>query len=307
MKQRSTTTLRVLALLAVAGLLTLAGCGSDSSDSKADSDGSGTTIRISGQAFSEQTTLAAVYAQYLDAHGFKTDLQAPIGARTAVYDALKKGSVDLVVDYVADAANELEAGQGSNDADASYQVLKGLLAKKGLAAADMGTAADANALVASAKWAKENNVETISDLSKVSGTITLGGLAECADRDVCLKGYNGDPYHLDLKFKITEYGPAQVAALESNTIQVAQYGSTAPEIAEGKIVVLKDDKGLQVAGNIVPVMRKGVASAELIKALNTLTAKITSDDLIAWNRATDIDKEESADVAKAWLTDNGLL
>jgi osmoprotectant transport system substrate-binding protein len=301
---------RALAAVALVGVLVLAGCSekkSDGGSSGSGGEGSSTTIRISSQDWSEQKTLASVYAQYLKAKGFTVDEQAPIGARTAIYDAFAKGSVDLVIDYVGDADNELKKDSGSNDADAAYTTLQGLLKERKLTAGALGQAADANALVAAKGWAEENKVTTISDLANVKGTVTLGALAECAEREVCLKGYNGDPYHLNLAFKITEYGPAQVAALESNTIQVAQYGTTAPEISEGKIVVLKDDKGLQVAGNIVPVYRDAVASPELAKALDALTAKITTADLAAWNKSTDIDKEESADVAKAWLTEQGLI
>src|SRR5690606_27827087 len=121
-----------------------------------------------------------------------------------------------------------------------------------------------------------------------------------------LLGYQ-DVYGLDLKFTAVEYGPPLVAALEADEIQVAQYGSTAPEIATGKIVELEDDKGLQDAQNVVPVFRSEVSSSELIEALDTLSAAITTEDLAAWNQATDVDKEDPVDVATAWLEDNGLL
>ena len=45
----------------------------------------------------------------------------------------------------------------------------------------------------------------------------------------------------------------------------------------------------------------------LADALNELSALITTEDLIAWNVSTDIDKEEPADVATAWLEEKGLL
>jgi osmoprotectant transport system substrate-binding protein len=109
------------------------------------------------------------------------------------------------------------------------------------------------------------------------------------------------------QFKVVDYGPPLVAALQSNEIQVAQYGSTAPEIATGVIVELEDDLGLQDAQNVVPVIRLAISDDELIAALDELSAAITTEDLAAWNQATDVDKEDPADVATAWLEDQGLI
>ena len=182
-----------------------------------------------------------------------------------------------------------------------------LLEEQDLVAGARSDAANANALVALASWAEENGVTTISDLAEVEGTLTLGGAPECAERPDCLVGYTGDPYGLTLEFKAVDYGPPLVAALEADEIQLAQYGTTAPEISEGTVVVLEDDLELQSAENIVPVLRSAVDSDDLREALDTLSAAITSADLSAWNQATDVDKEDPADVAQAWLEEQGLL
>ena len=74
--------------------------------------------------------------------------------------------------------------------------------------------------------------------------------------------------------------------------------------------MLEDDKGLLSADNIVPVLRGDLAEEygdALADALNELSALITTEDLIEWNVSTDIDKEEPADVATAWLEEKGLL
>jgi len=302
---------KVAGAIAVVGVLALASCSDKSSDSSSDttaksggSTAASTTIRISGQDFPEQRTLVQVYGQYLQAQGFKVDIQDPVGTRTQLFAALKSGKLDLQIDYSGSAVVEL-GGKASGDADATYTTLTGLLKPKGLEASEQSEAADANALVALTSWAKANNVKTISDLSNVKDPLTLGGAAECAKRPECLPGYQ-TTYGLTLKFKVVDYGPPLVAALKANEIQVAQYGSTAPEIAAGTIVELEDDKHLQDAQNVVPIFSAKISSDKLTKALNTLSAKITTDDLAAWNKSTDVDKEDPADVATAWLKDNNL-
>ena len=300
---------RVVGALAVVGVLVLASCSDKSSDSSSDTttksgDAATSTIRISGQDFPEQRTLVQVYGQYLQAQGFKVDIQDPVGTRKQLFAALKSGKLDLQIDYSGSAVVEL-GGEASGDADATYKTLTGLLKPKGLEASEQSSAADANALVALTSWAKDNDVKTISDLSKVQDPLTLGGAAECAKRPECLPGYQ-KTYGLTLTFKVVDYGPPLVAALKANEIQVAQYGSTAPEIAAGTIVELQDDKHLQDAQNVVPIFTTKISSDKLTKALNTLSAKITTDDLAAWNQSTDVDKEDPADVATAWLKDNNL-
>jgi len=46
---------------------------------------------------------------------------------------------------------------------------------------------------------------------------------------------------------------------------------------------------------------------QLADDLNALSAAITTEDLLAWNIATDIDLEESDGVATEWLTEKGLI
>ncbi len=320
MKPRTTTRRwRALSLLAVVGVLALASCSDNKSDGGSDgssetstgSSASTDAIRISSQDFSEQKVLAQVYGQYLEDQGIKVDIQDPIGTRDQIYDALENDKLDLQLDYTGSAVVFLEGDDvtesgASSDADATFEALQPLLKDVNLESSEQSEAADANALVALTSWAEDNGVTTISDLADVDGTLTLGGAAECAERAECLVGYR-DTYGLDLEFKAVDYGPPLVAALEADEIQVAQYGSTAPEIATGKIVELEDDKGLQDAQNVVPVFRSAVSSSELIEALNTLSAAITTEDLAAWNQATDVDKEDPVDVATTWLQDNDLL
>jgi osmoprotectant transport system substrate-binding protein len=312
MKRTSTSrSWRVLSLFAVVGVLALASCSDNSSDDVSSGGGdpspeaSGEPIRISSADFSEQKVLAQVYGQYLQAQGFEVDIQDPLGQREQIYAALEADEIDLQLDYSGVAVTFL-GGTPSADSQETLDALIPLLEEQGLEASEQSDAADANALVALSSWAEENGVTTISDLADVDGPLTLGGSPECSERPECLAGYQ-DTYGLDLDFKAVEYGPPLVAALEADEIQLAQYQTTAPEIATGQIVVLEDDQGLQSAANVVPVFRADVSSPELIEALNTISAALTTEDLAAWNQATDVEKEDPIDVATAWLEDNDLL
>lgn len=307
-----------LALALALGLTAaVAACGSDDSSSKADDTTSttvaeGSTIRLVPQDFAESETLTEVYGQYLEAKGFDVEIQKPNGFRKQVYPALEQGKADLLIDYAGSAIGYLDPTKARTaDADKTHADLTPLLTAQGLVALDDSPAADANALVALKSYATEKGLSTISDLAKLGGTVKLVGAEDCRERTDCLKGYT-DPaeYGLKIDFTAADYGPALVTALDSGDAQVAQYQTTAPDIASGKIVVLTDDKGLLSSDNVVPILRKAIADeygAKLADAINALSAKLTTADLQKWNVSTDVQKEEPADVAKAWLESSGLL
>jgi osmoprotectant transport system substrate-binding protein len=300
-------------VLALVLTITVTACGNDdNSEAKTTTTKiEGPTIRLAPQDVTEDKTLVEVYGQYLKAKGFDVDIQPAVGARKAAYQALEANKLDMIVDYAGSAVTQLDATKtGSTDPAATAATLNQLLSAQGLVAFDYASAEDTNALVTLKSYATEHALVNISDLSKV-GSVVLGGAPECATRSDCLLGYQ-DPakYGLKMTFHQEGYGPPFVTALQSGEVQVAQYQSTAPEIAAGTIVALKDDKGLFSSDNITPVLRKALADqygTKLADAVNALSAKLTTADLAGFNKSTDLDKEEPADVAKAWLKDNGLI
>jgi len=298
--------------LVLALSLAAAACGGDDDDSTTDTTSAGeavegSTIRFAPQDFAESKTLTEVYAQFLEARGFDVEVQPASGFRDQVYPALADDTIDIIIDYTGSAARFLDPDlTPSADSETTYDNLTGVLEVNDLVAYDYSEAEDANALVALKSWAEDNDVTTISDLAGVDNVV-LGASEDCRERADCLVGYQ-DVYGLEFTdFKALTYGPPLTAALEAEEVQVAQYQTTAPEIASGDFVILEDDKGLLSADNVVPVVRSEASTEELIAALDELSEQLTTEDLVKWNVATDIDKEESVDVATAWLEDKGLI
>lgn len=303
-----------LVLLAVIGLIA-AGCSDDSSDTGSGEAKSDQTLRMVPADFPENETLTQVYGQYLEAQGWKVEIQPSAGQREQLYPLLEQGQVDMIIDYTGSAATFLdESGMPSPDPAETYQRLQSAIDSSGTPVQALEyarDAEDANALVVLKSFAEENDLATISDLKEIEDQVVLGGSPQCPEREDCLLGYqNPDIYGLNFKeFKAIEYGPPLATALQSGEIQAAQYQTTAPEIASGDFVVLEDDKGLASADNIVPVIREEAAQSfgdDLISDVNELSEQITTEDIIGWNESTDIDKEDPAAVAERWLQENDL-
>ena len=56
----------------------------------------------------------------------------------------------------------------------------------------------------------------------------------------------------------------------------------------------------------MPVLNKGAVTDEITDVLNKLSAELTTEDLQELNEAVDLNRENPADVADAWLAANGL-
>ena len=117
----------------------------------------------------------------------------------------------------------------------------------------------------------------------IASKLVLGGPPECPTRPYCEVGLQ-NTYGLHFKsFKpLDAGGPITVAALKNGKIDVALLFTTSGVIAGNGWVLLKDDKTLQPADNVTPVLNNTVATAygkPLATLVNQVSSKITTDVL----------------------------
>ena len=102
-------------------------------------------------------------------------------------------------------------------------------------------------------------------------------------------------------------GPITKEALRKGDIQVALLFSSDADIAENGWISLEDDKELQQLENLTPAIRVDKRTDPIATALDAISAKLTTDELIEMNRKNSVDGDDPAEVAKQWLEDNDLL
>jgi osmoprotectant transport system substrate-binding protein len=83
-------------------------------------------------------------------------------------------------------------------------------------------------------------------------------------------------------------------------------GQACQAVPGDQLVALTDDKKLQTVDNIIPAVNAKAATKPLLDALNKVQATLTSADLIALNKSTDIDRKTSPNVAKDYVTSKSL-
>jgi osmoprotectant transport system substrate-binding protein len=97
-------------------------------------------------------------------------------------------------------------------------------------------------------------------------------------------------------------GPLTVNALKSGAIQVGELFSTS--VYDPNFVVLQDDKHLEAADNLVPLVRAAVDSPDIDQILNSVMAKLTTQNVLAMNKQYDIDKVDASTIARDFITHN---
>lgn len=265
-------------------------------------------VVIGSTNFGEQLILGEIYAQALENAGIAVERKFNLGTREIVKPALDAGEIDLLAEYTGSLLTYL-GGTSSPDSDTTYQDLQAALGPD-LEALAYSPAQDKNGIVVTADTAARLNLSKVSDLAAYNGELVFGGPPECPDREFCLKGLE-DVYGLSFKeFKPLDVGgPITVTALEGGEIDVALLFTSDGVIAAKGFVLLEDDKNLQPAENIVPVLRTNVADAYgglIAQVLDPVSARITTAELSDLNRRYGIDAEDPETVAKDWLESAGF-
>jgi osmoprotectant transport system substrate-binding protein len=265
-------------------------------------------VGVSG-AFAENQLVAEMYALVLEKAGYTVERDTDIRSRESSQSALESGQIDVKPEYLSSLLLFVDpSAEASNDpADVAAKV-QAALAPRGIQVLTPSPAQDTNVFVANAETAARYGLTTMSPLAQVAGQLTVGAPPECPQRPFCLTGLR-DVYGITFyDFEpLDAGGPQTVAALRSNEIQIGLLFSTDPSIGANQFVALEDDRHLQNAENITPVIRSDVLDDRVRAALNSVSAALTTDKMTTLVGEVTVSDENVTDVARAFLIANDLL
>jgi osmoprotectant transport system substrate-binding protein len=300
------------ALLLVLGVLLLAGCTGDTPAPVAPPP----EVTVGAGLSTEQQIIARMYAQALTKAGFTVTTKFDAGARAAYVPALQRGELDVVPDYLAPVTDYLRTGvpiarrpaAASGDVERTARILDGLLAGRPLGVTRPSIATDQTAFAVLKTLADDDKLVDVSDLARLDGQLVLGGPTGCVEDPHCLVGLR-DRYAL--RFKAVDElgdvsGPLVFEALRKGTVDVGTVLSSAGGIAADSLVVLRDDRLLQPAGNILALYRSDLpASARAV--VDSVNRALTTEKLQELNKRQDLDGQDPDGLAKRFLQDAKLL
>jgi osmoprotectant transport system substrate-binding protein len=275
--------------------------------------GPSAVITVGSFNFPESVLLAYLYADVLAGKGYPVRVLPDLGTRELVDPALMAGLIQLVPEYTGSALEFVSLGQvhATASAGTTAGALARWMAERGLVTGRPAAAQDGNAIVVTAATAARYRLRTISDLAAVAPRLVFGGPPECPERAYCLTGLR---LIYGLRFRefvpLDAGGPLTRQALAAGDIAVALLFTTDPTIQAQHLVVLADNRGLQPAENVVPVLRRATASRYgpgLLAALDAVSARLSSATLVSLDAQSQLDGQAPQAVAKRWLRGADLV
>lgn len=306
----------LVALLVAAG----AGCtpsggdGPSSSTSSSPSSSPDATVIVGSSGYTLDLLMQQLYVQSLRHAGFT------VRTRTFEDDAetipaVTRGDVTVVPAHLAALTTHLNASNAGTpplavtDLKTTQAAVAPLAEKAGLTLFEVSGALDTNVFYVSNRFATDNGVDALSDLTTLNKPLTIAAGPSCTADPYCgagltsvygvtVAGVTGDGFGaLTGKQKVIN-GDAQLGLTSTTDGSLAELG----------LVALTDDKHLQPADFLVPVANTAAATKlDLAEPLDALAEVLTTTELATMIQQVDEEKRPVDEVAKQYLGKKGLL
>lgn len=290
------------------------------------------TVQVGSKDFTEQFILGHMYIKVLEDMGISAEDNTNLGGTQIAQQALDAGEIHLYPEYTGTGLTEVlglsvedvlgggatpEAGAeatpvATDASQAVYDAVKAAYAEQfGLVWLERSPANNTQALAVKRAFSEENGITTISQLAEMAGDLIVSAPADFPEREDGLLGLQR-VYGAGFEdIEVLPVAPGlKYQALQDDQAQVVLAFGTDGQIAGFDLVVLEDDLSLWPPYNIAPVVRQEVLDAypDVEARFNEVTTSLTDEVLADLNwRVDGDDREEPADVAESYLTDNGFI
>lgn len=298
--------LPVLALLTASILIACAGGGTTGSGT----DSTGSTIRVGSKDFTEQFIIGEMYALVLEKAGLQVERKLNLGGTPVAQAALESGEIDLYPEYTGTGLLTVLKLPSVADQKAAFdQVSQGYKEQYNLVWLEPSPMNNTQALAMTQEGAQQFGIKTISEMAAKADQLTMIGPPEFEAREDGLPGIKAKYGDFSLKaYKAVDPG-LKYKGLVDGEADVAVAFGTDGEISAFDLVVLEDDKQLFPPYQVAPVVRQEALDANpgITDALNALAPKLTDETMQRLNYEVSGNQREPAEVAKEFLTQEGIL
>jgi len=291
----------LLLLTAVFMAVFLTACGSQSDEKR---------IVVASKDFTEQFILGEMYAQLLEQAGFAVERKLNLGGTPVAHQSLLDGQIDLYPEYTGTGLLTVLRLGVMSDPQAVYNVVKdGYAEQFSLVWLDPAPMNNTQALAMTRARAAELGITTFSDMVANADQLVLIGPPEFAEREDGLPGLRAVYGEFQFRNFLTVDPGLRYQALQSGEADVVVAFGTDGELAAFDLLSLIDDQGLYPPYQVAPVVRQAAldANPELAEVLNRLAPLLTDATMQRLNNEVSGNGREPADVAREFLTAQGLL
>jgi len=277
-------------------------------------DLSGAEFTVGSKEFTEQLILGQITIQLLeDAGATVTDETGLVGS-SVVREALTQGDIDMYWEYTGTG---WITHQGNDTpipgAQEQFDAVKEADAANGIAWLDPAPFNNTYAIAVASETATELEIATMSDLAAYAGEnpegATVCGASEFLNRDDGLPGLE-EAYGFEFsEVSELELGLVYTSTDAGDPCVFGEAFATDSRIVALDLTVLEDD--LEFHPTYLPALNVRQEVLDENPGLADLFAPVAEalDDetMLGLNAQVDVDGEEPADVAEAFLSENGLV
>lgn len=269
------------------------------------------TVVIGSKNFTEQLIVGSMLSYLIEE---KTDLNVEtklnLGGTQVAFEALKKGDIDLYVDYTGTMLINVLREETNNDTpDEIYDRVKAKYRDK----FDVEVLPplgfnNTYALAVRPDTQEKYNLKTISDLKDVQDELVAGTAIEFANRPDGLLGIK-EVYGIEFKDVKAIDGALRYSAIDSRQSDVIDVFTTDGLVEQFDLKVLEDDKKFFPPYYAVPLIRQDTNTKhpEIEECINLLEGQISDDKMMKLNYKVDVLGETPEKVAYDFLVEEGYI
>jgi osmoprotectant transport system permease protein len=266
-------------------------------------------IVVASKPFGESYLLAEIFAQLLEARGFKVDRRPGLGATEIAFQALRTDAIDVYPEYTGTGLLAILGQRPSPDPrDVYRQVSREFRRRFGVRWLPPLGFQNTYAIAVRPETARRFHLATLSDLSRVANALRAGLTADFIGR---ADGLPGIQQAYGIRFReVRALLPAvKYQALAAGEVDVIDGYSTDGFIARYNLIILQDDRHF-----FPPYEAAALVSRDFsrdfpggVAALTELSGLLTEADMRRLNRRVEVDGIPVARVAGGALLALGLM
>jgi len=296
-----------LALAATAGLVALGLLGAW--NGLASRGGAGMIV-IGAKDSAEPKLLGHMLADLVEARtGLKVDRRLDLGGSLVCFNALRRGGLDVYVEYTGTALTTILKQPPENDPIKVRKTVSTLMAAEGIATLAPFGFENTFAILMRRAQAEKLGIRKISDLARQGSGLRIGFGPEFGRRP---DGFPGLSRAYGLTFGRT---PVEMdrnllyQALARDSLDVAAGDSTDGRVATLDLIQLEDDRRFFPPYEAVPLVSRATLDRypTLRPALGRLAGQIDAATMRRLNSEVDGKKRDPAAVAREFLNGTGLF
>ncbi|HSA54437.1 MAG TPA: glycine betaine ABC transporter substrate-binding protein [Gemmatimonadaceae bacterium] len=295
--------------LTIAALLALASSGAASqSDSARVTRPSSPPIVVASKPFGESYLLAEMFAQLLEARGFRVERRPGLGSTEIAFEALRTGTIDVYPEYTGTGLLAILNERAVGDPRAVFSRVSAEFRRRfGVRWLPPLGFENTYAIAVRRQAAESLGLRTLTDLARAGPRLRAGFTPDFTGRPDGLPGL-ARAYGLRLAEVRSLLPAVKYQALAAGEVDVIDGYSTDGLIARYDLTVLEDDREF-----FPPYEAAALAGARLqardpaaVAALTELSGRLDVAAMRAWNEKIEVRGEAVADVARGALRALGL-